>query len=109
MTQCRIHPEIYRFVGLCKNTHIKRIEAGTSQPTVEVVKHIALALNVSTDLLFFDQVREDAARRLSDRELIEQFAAVEGFGDRNKQAIKTVLQAMIVKQRVEAAVNSPVG
>jgi len=86
-------------------SHIQRIEAGTSQPTVDVLKRVAEALGVSIDHLVLDRASEVAAARLTDRELVEQFAAIEGFNDTDKQAIKTVLAAMIVKQRVEAAVR----
>ncbi|HNG93889.1 MAG TPA: helix-turn-helix transcriptional regulator [Acidobacteriota bacterium] len=89
-------------------SHIQRIEAGASQPTVEVLKNLASALSVSADALVFDQVREMAARRLADVELLEQFAAIESLSEPDKQAIKTVLNAMIVKQRVEAAVAQAV-
>jgi transcriptional regulator with XRE-family HTH domain len=86
-------------------SHVQRIEAGTSQPTVEILKRLAQALQISLDQLVFDQPTEAAQRRLSDSELIEQFAAIESFSERDKQAIKTILHAMIVKQRVEAAVR----
>lgn len=86
-------------------SHVQRIEAGTSQPTVDVLKRLAEALNISLDLLVFERVSEAAAQRLADTELIEQFAAVERFADDDKQAVKKVIAAMIVKQRVEAAVR----
>src|SRR5262245_16246284 len=62
-------------------SHIQRTEAGTTQPTVEILKRIAEALEVSIDLLVFDRASEVAARRLEDQELIEQFAAIESFSD----------------------------
>jgi len=86
-------------------SHVQRIEAGTSQPTVDVLKRLAEALNVSLDLLVFERPSEAAAQRLADSELIEHFAAVEHFSDDDKQAVKKIIAAMIVKQRVEAAVR----
>jgi len=62
-------------------------------------------LSISLDLLVFERVSETAARRLADTEQVEQFAAVEGFEDADKQAVKKIIAAMIVKQRVEAAVR----
>ncbi|WP_328995302.1 helix-turn-helix transcriptional regulator [Kribbella sp. NBC_01245] len=35
-------------------TQIRRYEAGTSQPTLDVLRSLALALNVSADSLLFD-------------------------------------------------------
>lgn len=86
-------------------SHVQRVEAGTSQPTVDVLKRLAEALNASLDLLVFDRTSEAAAQRLADTELIEHFAAVEHFADDDKQAVKKIIAAMIVKQRVEAAVR----
>jgi transcriptional regulator with XRE-family HTH domain len=85
-------------------SHIQRIEAGKSQPTVEILKRLALALQVSADLLIFNRSTEVAAARLADLELIEQFAAVQQFNDQDKQAIKTVLSAMILKQKLESLI-----
>ncbi|MBL8193114.1 MAG: helix-turn-helix transcriptional regulator [Blastocatellia bacterium] len=84
-------------------SHVRRTETGVVQPSVEIVKRLAEALDVSTDLLIFDQLTEVATRRLSDLELIEQFVAIENFNDADKQAVKTLLNAMIIKQRMESA------
>jgi transcriptional regulator with XRE-family HTH domain len=86
-------------------SHVQRIEAGTSQPTVDVLKRLAEALTVSLDFLVFDRTSEAAAQRLADSELIEHFAAVEHLDDDDKQAVKKIIAALIVKQRVEAAVR----
>lgn len=86
-------------------SHIQRIEAGKSQHTVEVLKGLAETLQVSLDELVFDSPSDVAERRLSDSELLEQFTAIESFNERDKQAVKTILHAMIVKQRVENALR----
>ncbi len=86
-------------------SHVQRIEAGTSQPTVDVLKRLAEALQVSIDLLVFSKPSAEAASRLSDVELLHQFAAIENFPDTDKQALKTIISAMIVKHRVELAVR----
>lgn len=36
-------------------TQIRRYEAGTSQPTLDVLRALALALNISADSLLFDE------------------------------------------------------
>jgi transcriptional regulator with XRE-family HTH domain len=86
-------------------SHVQRIEAGTSQPTVDVLKRLAEALRVSIDLLVFSKPSAEAESRLSDVELLHQFAAIENFPDTDKQALKTIISAMIVKHRVELAVR----
>lgn len=82
-------------------SHIQRIEAGKSQPTVEILKRLAEALAVSTDLLIFDRATEVAARRLEDKELIDQFAAIDSFNAEDKLVVKKVLAALIIKHKLE--------
>lgn len=83
-------------------SHIQRIEAGKSQPTVEILKRLAEALEVSTDLLIFDRTTDVAARRLQDKELIDQFAAIDQFPAEDKLVVKKVLSALIIKHKLES-------
>ena len=55
-------------------TQIKRYEAGAAQPTLEVLRKIVLALNVSADTMLFD-----GDERRPDDELQLQFEAISGF------------------------------
>ena len=71
---------------------IKRYEAGTSQPTLDVIKHMAIALGVTTDALIFDN-----EERSPDDDLRLQFEAIRGFTDEEKQVTKTVLEGLILK------------
>jgi transcriptional regulator with XRE-family HTH domain len=86
-------------------SHVQRIEAGSSQPTVDVVRRLAEALQVSIDMLVFAKPSQEAETRLSDVELLHQFTEIEKFPDTDKQALKTIIAAMIVKRRVELAVR----
>lgn len=83
----------------------RRYEGGTSQPTLKVIKRLAQALRVSADALVFD-----AAERDPDEELRFQFEAVARMPDREQEAIRTFLDARIVKSQVKGAlerVNKP--
>ena len=74
---------------------IRRYEGGTSQPTLDVIKRLAQALRVSADALVFD-----ASERGPDEELKFQFEAVARMPTKEKDAIRTMLEAMIVKNQV---------
>ena len=74
---------------------IRRYEGGTSQPTLDVIKRLAQALRVSADALVFD-----ASERGPDEELRFQFEAVVRMPLKEKDAIRTMLEAMIVKNQV---------
>ena len=79
----------------CHVLQIRRYEGGTSQPTLEVIKRLAQALRVSADALVFD-----ASERGPDEELRFQFEAVTRMPKKEKDAIRTMLEAMIVKNQV---------
>lgn len=74
---------------------VRRYEGGTSQPTLKVIKHLAQALRVSANALVFD-----AAERGPDEELRFQFEAVARMPKKEKEAIRAMLKAMIVKNQV---------
>jgi transcriptional regulator with XRE-family HTH domain len=73
-------------------SQIKRYESGNTQPSLEVLRKIALALNVSADLLLFDQ-----QERGPDDELRLQFEAVTRFTPEEKKISKAVLESLILK------------
>jgi transcriptional regulator with XRE-family HTH domain len=73
-------------------SQIKRYESGDTQPSLEVLRKIALALNVSADLLLFDQ-----QERGPDDELRLQFEAITRFTPEEKKIAKAVLESLILK------------
>jgi transcriptional regulator with XRE-family HTH domain len=73
-------------------SQLKRYEAGTSQPTLEVIRKLAVALSVSTDLLIFDK-----EERGPDDELRLQFEALSKFTKEEKKIAKAVLEGLILK------------
>jgi transcriptional regulator with XRE-family HTH domain len=85
---------------------IRRYEKGKSSPTLEVIKNIAKTLGVSADELIFDQGEGVASGRILDRELLEQFELISTLGPRDKEAIKTILESMIIKSRLEEILPS---
>ncbi|PIW61523.1 MULTISPECIES: helix-turn-helix transcriptional regulator [unclassified Shewanella] len=73
-------------------TQVKRYEAGTAQPSLEMLKKIATAFHVTTDWLIFD----DGEREPND-ELRLQFEALQSFTPEEKQVAKSVLEGLILK------------
>jgi len=78
-------------VGLHVN-QIRRYEAGDAQPSLEALKKIALALNVSIDSLVFDD-----AERGPSNELALQFEAVSQLPSAEQKVVKEVLDGLIIK------------
>jgi len=80
---------------------LRRYESGKSSPTLEVIKNIALILGVSSDELIFDEKEGIASAKILDRDLLEKFEAVSTMDPHDKEAIKTILESMIIKHRLE--------
>lgn len=80
---------------------MRRYEKGRSSPTMEVIKNIARSLGVSVDELIFDEDERVAAAKILDRDLLEQFEVISKFSPHDKDAIKTILESMIIKSRLE--------
>ncbi|MGS2724769.1 helix-turn-helix domain-containing protein [Porticoccus sp. GXU_MW_L64] len=73
-------------------TQVKRYEAGTSQPSLEILKKIAVTFSITTDELIF----EDSERGPSD-DLQMQFEALSQFDKEEKKIAKAVLDSLILK------------
>ena len=71
---------------------LRRYEAGTSQPTLDVIRKLSTALQVSADMLLFGK-----DERGPDEDLRLQFEAVSGFDEEEKHVVRSLLEGMILK------------
>jgi transcriptional regulator with XRE-family HTH domain len=83
---------------------LRRYEAGTSQPTLEVIRKLAVALSVSADLLLFGK-----DERGPDDELRLQFEAVSRFDPAEKDVVRSLLDGMILKHEARRWSGSEAG
>ena len=87
-------------------SQLKRYESGASQPTIEVFRRIALALNVSTDMLLFE-----AEERGPDEHLKLQFEAVSKLDEKEREAVETMIAGVLhmhdAKRWTQPAVAAP--
>lgn len=80
-TACGISlPQLYRY------------EAGASQPTLDVIKKLAVALGVSADALIFEP-----DERGPDDELRLQFEAAQRLSPDEKAVARTLLESLIIR------------
>jgi len=73
-------------------SQLKRYEGGTSQPTLEVLRNLAIALSVSADTLLFDK-----EERGPDDDLRLQFEALSQFSQEEKAVARVLLESLILK------------
>ncbi len=83
---------------------MRRYERGNSSPTLEVIKNIAMSLAVSTDDLIFDE--GEGVRRIQDKELMAQLEQISKLSPHDKEALKTIMESMILKNRLEQIMPS---
>jgi len=82
-------------------SQIRRYEADKSSPTLEVITRLAKALGISIDELVFDKATGVASSRLLDRELLEQFEMISALEENEREAVKRILEGVIVKHQIE--------
>lgn len=85
---------------------IRRYEKGKSSPTLDVIKNIAKTLGISADELLFDKGEDVAASRIMDRRLLAQFESVSRLSAKDKEAVMTIIDSMIIKNRLEDIIPS---
>lgn len=91
--------ELERQAGL-ENRNLTRYESDKVRPRVDSLKKIAEALEVTVDELTTED-SEQPEQQFQDKELLNQFLAIEKMDDQDRFAIKRILQAMIVKNKVQ--------
>jgi transcriptional regulator with XRE-family HTH domain len=87
-------------VGLTK-LQIYRYEKGTSQPTLDVLKKIAVTLHVSLDELVFDATERDPTEDLKLR-----FELIQGMSEEDQKTIKSLLDGMILKHQTKMTMGN---
>ncbi len=77
-------------------TQLRRYEAGKSQPTLDVLKKIAVALSCSLDVLAFDQ-----DERGPDEDLRLQFEATSRLDPEERKVLKVVIEGILLKHEAK--------
>ncbi len=84
---------------------LSKYENGRIMPTADTLRKIAEGLETSTDYLIFDNVPKDGLSKLKDLELFEKFKEVERLDAENRDLIKNLIDAVIIKNKVLAAIK----
>ena len=80
--------------------NVSRWETGRSIPSTEAVAKLAKIFEVTTDYLLFDNVPRNGRITINDPELLEQFEEISILDQKDKEAIKRIIAAMIFKSKV---------
>lgn len=77
---------------------IRRYEGGNSQPTLDVIRRLAIALGVSADMLVFNEQERGPGEQLR-----YQFETISRMPQHEQDVIRELLDAMIIKNQVAGA------
>jgi len=84
--------------------HLKAIAKYETQsiiPSVETLKKLAVALDVSTDYFVFDQAKMEGIPKIKDPELFEQYFILETLNEDERQGALTLLKALIASHELK--------
>jgi transcriptional regulator with XRE-family HTH domain len=81
-------------------SQIRRYENGDTQPTLEVIRKLAIALTTSADLLVFDKEEREPKE-----ELKRQFEALGRFDDEELTLAKKLLDSLILQHDIKSSIN----
>lgn len=80
-------------------TQINRYETGDSQPMLDVIRRLAIALNVTTDELIFGK-----DERGPDDDLRLQFEAISQFDEEDRELARGLIEGLILKHQAKQSV-----
>lgn len=83
------------------NQQVCKYEHGKILPAAETLIKLSKALGVTIDYILLGELKGEAANRLHDKKLLELFTDSEHLPENDKNIIKGVVSALIVKNKVE--------
>lgn len=92
--------ELASLVGV-HYSQIGRYEEKGATPSADIMAKIANALGVSSDFLMSGSSDELADSSLTDKELLNQFKAIEKMQEQDKSVIKILIDAFITKKKIQ--------
>lgn len=84
---------------------LSKYENGRIIPTADTLRKIAEGLEISADYLLFNNVPKNGLSPLKDLELFEKFKEVELMDPENRTMIKSLIDAVLIKTKVQAALK----
>ena len=80
---------------------IGRYETEKSNPSSDILQKLAQALDTTSDYLMNGASDEVISAQLADKELLNQFKAVEKLSQEDKHLIKTFIDAFLTKRQIQ--------
>lgn len=92
--------DLAKMIGI-HSTQLRRYEKGESQPTLDVLRKLAVALNVPGDMLLFD---ED--ERQPPEDFLMQFEALAQLNPEDKKAVRAMIDGMLIRHQAKKLMDT---
>ena len=80
--------------------HFSRRERGVYQPSIDLLKKVAQALNVTADYLLNDEADEITPVKVEDKSLLEKVKLSDTLDPDEKGALIKIIDALLTKKKV---------
>lgn len=80
-------------------THINRLETGKSNPSIEIVQKIALALEVSIDNLVSERDNSKEVK-FENQAFFEKIKLLDTFSEEERNAVNVVIDSILTKKKM---------
>jgi transcriptional regulator with XRE-family HTH domain len=82
-------------------SQIGRYEEKGATPSADIMAKVSNALGVSSDFLMSGSSDDLADSSLTDKELLNQFKAIEKMQENDKSVVKILIDAFITKKKIQ--------
>lgn len=91
--------EVARAIGVHKR-HVSTWENGRSKPSYDSLVGLSKLFGISVDYLLFENVPREGFAAINDFELYEHFRKTEDLPNEAKQAVKELVDAVVLKYKI---------
>jgi transcriptional regulator with XRE-family HTH domain len=92
--------DLAKMIGI-HSTQLRRYEKGESQPTLDVLRKLAVALNVPGDMLLFDE-----EERQPPDDFLMQFEALAQLNAEDKKAVRAMIDGMLIRHQAKKLMDT---
>jgi len=86
-------------------TQMARYETKGIQPPADVLVKLATIFGTTVDYLVSGATEDKAKAQLKDTELLQQFKEVEQLSDKDKNVVKTLIDAFLMRKQLQQIVK----
>ncbi len=79
-------------------TQLSNYENDRSQPTLDIIRKLALALDVTADELVFDP--SERAPQVTNKELLKQWERIEELPEEDRKALKLLVEGLLLRRQI---------